>query len=192
MSLESRVEGVLFYRAEPVKKTELAQLFSVSEGALTSALAVLKTSLTDRGITLLETENDVQLVTSPELSETIEAMRKEELRRDIGKAGAETLAIILYRGPLTRSEIDFIRGVNSTFVLRNLLIRGLIERIQNPGDQRSYQYGVTPSLLAHLGITKKNELPGYADVMSKIEQYEKEHTAAPRDDGEQGEPSATV
>jgi segregation and condensation protein B len=74
--------------------------------------------------------------------------------KDLGKAGLETLSIILYQGPISRAEIDYIRGVNSNFILRNLLIRGLIERVENPHDQRSFLYKPTLELISYLGLSK--------------------------------------
>jgi segregation and condensation protein B len=108
------------------------------------------------------------------VSATIEKLKKEELRGDIGKAGAETLAIILYRGPLSRIEIDRIRGVNSTFILRNLLVRGLIERRDHPTDSRSFTYAITPTLLNHLGISHREALPEFDVIMNALDSFEKQ------------------
>ncbi|MEX0930708.1 MAG: SMC-Scp complex subunit ScpB, partial [Candidatus Paceibacterota bacterium] len=107
-----------------------------------------------------------------ELDPIIESLQKEEMKRDIGKAGAETLAIVLYRGPLTRAEIDRIRGVNSSFILRNLMARGLVERA---AGAKSNQYSITPELFSHLGITKRNELSGFAETMDALDQYEQQY-----------------
>lgn len=175
MDLEKTIEGVLFYKAEPVSKAELSRFLSVSEEEVKSAVSKLSETLSNRGIALVETETEVQLMTTASLGDIIEALRKDELRRDIGKAGAETLSIVFYRGPVTRAEIDFIRGVNSTFILRNLLMRGLIERIQHPTDKRAFLYQVTPALFAHLGIAKKEELQSYSDVMETLEHHEREY-----------------
>ena len=68
------------------------------------------------------------LGTAPQMSATVETLTKEELMKDLGKAGLETISIILYKGPISRAEIDYIRGVQSNFILRNLLVRGLIEK----------------------------------------------------------------
>lgn len=176
MNLEAHIEAVLFYKAEPMKKKELAAFFDVDEATLEEALTRLFTRLTG-GVSLILTDDDVTLCTAPEVSETITRLRKDELSRDIGKAGAETLAIVLYRGPLTRAEIDLIRGVNSTFILRNLLMRGLVERIPHPSDKRQYQYTITPNLLAHLGIRKKEELPEYQRIADELDAYEREQKA---------------
>jgi segregation and condensation protein B len=175
MDLSKTIEGVLFFRAEPVTKKTLARDLGADDAALEAALGELREALAERGVRLLETDDSVLLVTAPELAELLEKMRREELKRDIGKAGAETLSIVLYRGPATRAEIDFIRGVNSSFILRSLLTRGLIERVANPHDQRAMRYQVTPALLAHLGVTKKTELPDYGPVATEIERFEKAH-----------------
>ena len=174
MTLEQTLEGLLFYKAEPLAKTEVLKLLSCAEEDLAAATASLRIQLSARGIKLLETEHDMALVTAPELSELFETMRREELKRDIGKAGAETLAIILYRGPVTRTEIDFIRGVNSSFILRNLMIRGLIVREQNPKDSRTFRYSHSAELLQFLGVTKREELPEYQLMMNELDKIEKE------------------
>lgn len=174
MKLESHIEGVLFYKSSPVEKLFLAEFFDVSPDELEASLTLLSESLQNRGVRLIMTDTTVQLVTAPDLSDEIEQLRTQELSRDIGKAGAETLAIILYKGPLTRAEIDRIRGVNSTFIIRNLLIRGLIERRANPKDSRSFHYAITPSLLQHLGIEKREDLPEFEDIINALEKFEQE------------------
>ena len=174
MNLGAIVEGVLFYRSEPMTVTELAHVCETDVSTLEEALVALTETLAGRGVTLVREGEMIGMMTATGVAETIEKMRKEELKRDIGKAGAETLAIIAYHESVTRAEIDFIRGVNSTFILRNLMIRGLIERIQNPKDQRSFAYRPTLELYAHLGIARKEDLPQYAEMMEEIEKYRSE------------------
>lgn len=169
MDLSQNIEGVLFYKASPLKKTALCKLFSVDEAELNVALGVLKTRLQNGALRLSETESEIQIVTAPELDTLIESVRKDEMKRDIGKAGAETLAIVLYKGPISRVEIDRIRGVNSSFILRNLLIRGLVER---EIEKNNSLFSVTTLLLSHLGITHKTELPNYASVLDQLEKFE--------------------
>ncbi len=175
MELSTQIEGLLFYKAAPIKLTTLKKIFSVSDGELETAVQNIKERLHEGAIRLAITETEVQLVTAPELDELIESVRKDELKRDIGKAGAETLAIVLYKGPISRVEIDRIRGVNSGFILRNLMVRGLIER----GTQgKSHTFALTPTLLSHLGITHKTELPNYATVLDQLERFEQEQIDA--------------
>jgi len=173
MELSQNIEGLLFYKASPMKKASLCKLFEVDEAALEAALLVLKNRLQNGAIRLTETDTEVQLVTASELDELIESVRKDEMKRDIGKAGAETLAIVLYKGPISRAEIDRIRGVNSSFILRNLLVRGLVEREL---EKNSSLFRITPALLSHLGITHKTELPNYAQVLDQLEKFEELQT----------------
>ena len=174
MTLEQQIEAVLFYKAEPVKRTDLADFLNIDEPTLQAGIDTLNEKLRDRVTHIVQTDTSLQLVLNEECGGMIETLRKEDLKRDIGKAGAETLAIVLYRGPISRAEIDKIRGVNSTFILRNLLMRGLVERRDNPRDQRSYLYAITPNLLNHLGIKAREELPDFAGIMNSLDTYEKE------------------
>ncbi len=171
MDLSQQIEGVLFYKASPMKKSALCKLFSVDDATLATALETLHTRLKTGAIVLSQSDSEVQLVTASALDALIESVRKDEMKRDIGKAGAETLAIILYKGPIGRAEIDRIRGVNSSFILRNLLVRGLIER---EVEKNASLFSITSHLLAHLGITNKTELPNYASVLDQLEKFEAE------------------
>ena len=165
MELPEQIEGLLFYKASPMTYVALAKILHVSPEDIQEALRTLQKRLEDSALRLSMTDTQVQLVTASELDTLIENVRKDELKRDIGKAGAETLAIILYRGPVTRAEIDRIRGVNSAFILRNLMVRGLIERNT---EGKFHTFCVTPMLLSHLGITHKTELPNYVQVLDEL------------------------
>ena len=171
VGLDKKIEGVLFYKATPMKKSTLCKLFECSDEELATAIEKLKSRLQDGAIRLLEVGSDIELVTMPEIDQLIESIRKDEMKRDIGKAGAETLAIILYRGPLSRAEIDRIRGVNSSFILRNLMVRGLVEK---DATTKQVLYRSTPALMAHLGVTEKTALPGFQEIMDALDAYEKE------------------
>lgn len=168
-SLEAQIEAILFFRGEPITVQKLAKTLKSTDEAVGEALAHLEEVLRGRGLRLVRKENEVELRTAPEVAEIIETIRKEELSKDLGKAGLETLSIILYKGPVTRAQIDYIRGVNSTFVLRNLLIRGLIEKVPNPKDKRSFLYKQTMELLAFLGLSSIEGLPEYKEVKHELE-----------------------
>ena len=131
----------------------------------------MRESLNGRGLTLIEWEDDVTLGTAKEVSGLIEKLNKEELSKELGKAGLETMSIVLYQGPISRADIDYIRGVNSQFILRNLLIRGLIERVDNPQDQRSFLYKPTLELMSYLGISKIQDIPEFEAVKRDIETF---------------------
>ncbi|MBI2046203.1 MAG: SMC-Scp complex subunit ScpB [Parcubacteria group bacterium] len=168
IALDAKIEAILFFKSEPMSVSALSKILHAEEHAIRAALETLKERLQGRGVALLSKDDEVSLATTHEASALIEAIMKDELSRDLGKAGLETLSAILYQGPLTRAELDYIRGVNSTFILRNLLIRGLIEKIPNPKDQRSFLYRPTFELLSHLGISKIEDLPEYDAVQSEI------------------------
>lgn len=169
--LSSQIEAVLFFKAEPLSIKRLAQIFKKDEEEIKKAIAELREDLAGRGLSLVEWEDEVTLGTAKEISNLIETLTKEELVKDLGKAGLETLSIILYQGPISRAEIDYIRGVNSNFILRNLLIRGLIERVDNPKDLRSFLYKPTLELISYLGLSKISDLPDYDTVRNDIEHF---------------------
>ncbi|KKR79438.1 MAG: Segregation and condensation protein B, partial [Candidatus Nomurabacteria bacterium GW2011_GWA2_40_9] len=96
-------------------------------------------------------------------------LQKEELNKDLSKSSLETLSVILYKNGVNRREIDYIRGVNSSFTLRALSVRGLVERVLDPADSRRYVYKPTFELLSFMGIKSVEELPDYATVLSTLE-----------------------
>jgi segregation and condensation protein B len=171
MKLDAKIEAVLFWKAEPMALSKLAKIFSVPVGEIEIALKTLEENLSGRGITLVKKDDEVTLRTSAEASDLIETLAREELTRDLGKAGLETLSVILYQGPIARRDIDYVRGVNSNFILRNLLVRGLIEKIENPKDHRSFLYRPTFDLLSFLGVSKIENLPEYSSVRAEIETF---------------------
>ena len=154
MILDAQIEAILFWKGEPFPIKKLAQILRKEITEINDAIIILEEKLKNRGIILIYKDDEIMLGTNPEMSPFIEEMTKEELNRDLGKAGLETLSIILYQGPITRGEIDYIRGINSNFILRNLLVRGLIEKIVNPKDARSFMYRSTFELLQHIGVSK--------------------------------------
>ncbi len=162
------LEALLFASGEPVSKKRLAELLKVTPALLDQAVSVLRDSLVGRGLSLVETESHIELRTSAEASDFVKQLREAELARDLGKAGLETLAIILYRGSATRGEVDWVRGVNSSQTLRTLLLRGLIERTEDSEDKRRPRYKPTVDALAHLGLEKADDLPAYTELSAVL------------------------
>lgn len=170
MPLDILIEGLLFYRGTPLKKVGLCKEFTVDSEGLEAALSALRSRLEKGALRLVESDTEVALVTAPALAPFIEQTRKSDLKKDIGKAGAETLAIILYKKNVTRNEIDYIRGVNSSFILRNLMTRGLIERQSAPKGS-GYTFSITTELLNHLGVTRPEELTDFARITDALETF---------------------
>lgn len=179
MNLAQQIEAILFWKAEPVTLKKLATLLKVDVKSIKIAAQELAVALQGRGVVLVQTDDEVMLGTAKELSPIIADLAKEELTRDLGKAGLETLSIILYQGPISRADIDYIRGVNSQFILRALLVRGMTERVVNPADSRSFLYKPTLALLAHLGITDMTKLPELEQVRKDIESFKQAADSEP-------------
>jgi segregation and condensation protein B len=170
MTLDAKIEAILFFKAEPVKISWLAEVLGVSPDDVHDALSLLQGKLSERGITPVFKDDEVTLNTAPDAGEVIEKIAKEDLHHDLGKAALETLTIVLYKGPIARSEIDFVRGVNSNFILRSLQTRGLVERITGESGERSFLYRPTFELLSHLGITRIEDLPEYGEFRTRVEE----------------------
>mgnify|MGYP001590698220 CR=1 FL=1 len=169
LSLDAQIEGILFWKGEPVRLRKLSQVLNAAEEDILSSLEILKQKLEGRGITLVFKEDEVMIGTATQMSAIVESLTKEELVKDLGKAGLETVSIILYKGPISRAEIDYIRGVQSSFILRNLLVRGLIEKVTKPDDQRSFLYKPSFELLSYLGLSKIEDIPEYESVKKEFE-----------------------
>jgi segregation and condensation protein B len=117
----------------------------------------------------LENNGEFTLGTAPELSDLIENLQKEELNKDLSKAALETLSIALYKNGASRAEIDYIRGVNSSFTLRALSIRGLVEKTTDPKDSRRYIYKPSFDLFSFMGVKSVEELPDFSEVNNSVE-----------------------
>ncbi len=172
-TLDSQLESVLFFQSEPVTVKILAALLEQKPAEVTEALKRLQAAYAERGIVLVSDGETWSFGTHPENSGLIEKLQKEEVSRELGRAGLETLAVILYRGPISRREIDQIRGVNSGFILRNLLIRGLIEKTDSSTGERSFTYKPTLKLFEHLGVSNRESLPEYSTAWKSLEEFVK-------------------
>ena len=157
---QQAIESILFAAGEPVKLSDLSALVELPRPEIKKLLVVIQEQYAERGIRLVIGEQEAQLVTAPETEAVVGRFLKQELRGRLSKGALETLAIIAYRGPVTRPEVDSIRGVQSSAPLRTLAVRGLIGEVgrkQEPG--RPILYDTTIELLKHLGVGSKGELP---------------------------------
>ena len=167
-SLKSIIESILFVHGDPIRIEKIAGIVKKSRGEVVSALDELKKEYENRGFALVENNGEWQLGSHPENAPYIEDLAKSEFSEELSRAALETLAVIAYKGPLTRPDIEYIRGVNCSFTLRNLLMRGLIERGENPKDARSFLYRVSIDFLKHLGLAKLDDLPRYEEFRTEI------------------------
>lgn len=180
LSLDAQIEGLLFWKGEPVRVKKLSQILNMEENAILASLEILKRKLERRGVILVFKDDEIMLGTAPQMSAILETLTKEDLVKNLGKAGLETISIILYKGPISRNEIDYIRGVQSNFILRNLLVRGLIEKVTKLDDHRSFLYKPSFELLTYLGLSKTEDAPEYEKMKKEFEILNEQNS---KDDG---------
>ncbi|MFA6301300.1 MAG: SMC-Scp complex subunit ScpB [Candidatus Paceibacterota bacterium] len=169
MNLEQQIEAILFFKGEPVSRKKLADILEVGQTEINEGIEKLKENLHGRGVVLIENDNEITLGTAPELSKLIEHLQKEELNRELSKASLETLSIVLYKNGVSRAEIDYIRGVNSSFTLRALSVRGLVEKTVDTKDNRRYIYRPSFELLSFMGVKSVEELPDWGDLNNSMQ-----------------------
>lgn len=170
MTILGKIESILFVASKPLTIKKLAKALEVGEDKIEEALDVLKSKYnqSQSGIHLLFDGDMVQMATNPENVEAIDGFVKDEVAGELTKAQLETLTVVAYRGPVSRAEIEQIRGVNCAVILRNLMIRGLIDE---QDGKLMPEYVLTVEALRHLGITSVHELPDY-ETLSQHEYIE--------------------
>jgi len=160
LSVVAQVESLLFVADSPVSVARLAEALEITSAQVERALSDLADVYAGRGLRLQRAGSLVQIVTAPEVAPHIERFLGLEARAQLSRAALETLAIIAYRQPITRPEIEAIRGVSSDSVLRTLLSVGLVEEIgRAPTVGRPILYGTTFEFLQHFGLSSLEELP---------------------------------
>jgi segregation and condensation protein B len=160
LSIAAQVESLLFVADGPVSVVRLAEALDVTAGQIERALADLAAAYAGRGLRVQRIGTRVQLTTTPEAAPYVERFLGLEARAHLSRAALETLAIIAYRQPITRPEVESVRGVSSDSVLRTLLSVGLIEETgRAPTVGRPILYGTTFEFLQHFGLSSLDELP---------------------------------
>jgi len=164
LSLSARLEALLFVAPGPVTITQLADALQVSPRKVENGLDELNNYYVDqgarRGLRLQRHLGTIQLTTAPETSDLIESFLELEIKSRLSQAALEVLAIIAYRRPVTRPQIDSIRGVNSDSALKSLLSKGLIQEVgRSSAPGRPILYSVTSEFLQYFGLNSLEELP---------------------------------
>lgn len=164
MTLDAQLEAVLFAVGGSMTIRRLGEVLQRSTSEIEAALLALEARLTSgSGVQVTRHGNDVELVTHPDAAEWVRSVAKVEAQAEFSKASLETLSILAYRGPLTRPELEQIRGVQSAIILRNLMLRGVVEaREESRLGQPVYQ--VTMEFVKHLGLTSLEELPDFSSL----------------------------
>lgn len=157
------LEALLFIHGEPMSRTKIGTVLQWNKEECDLVIEEMKKRLeeTARGCMLFSDGEKIQLATKPEWNAILEGFVKEELTEDLTPASTEALAIITYLGPISRVKMEYLRGVNSSVILRSLMMRGLIERFSDPDHPSGFLYRATFDLMKHLGMQRKEDLPGY-------------------------------
>lgn len=161
-NLESKIESLLFISGRPMSARELKELTRAELKDVEEACEKIMLEKKDSkgGLQILKNNLNYQLVTSPDNSELIQEFIKDETTGELSRPSLETLTIIAYRGPVSKTDLNRIRGVNCSLILNNLLVRGLIEAKEDKKKDETY-YSITFDFLKYLGLNEIKELPDF-------------------------------
>lgn len=168
MQLKDQIESILFVSSKPLSLKQLIKFLQAPEENIRAALDELANDRKNSGIVVLEASGYLQLATHSENTDLVKNFLNSDLREKLTDATIEVLSIIAYRQPISKSEIEAIRGVNSQYSVRQLLMRGLIEKVNNPNDARGNLYQVTTEFLQQLGIQSIADLPDFQKLTEHI------------------------
>ena len=160
--LSAKIEGLLFVATKPMLAKQLAKILGVSieeiDASIVQLMAIRNTDAS--GIHVIAGDEGVQLVSNPLFADVVSALAKEDTDFELTRPSLETLTIVAYRGPMTKPEIEAIRGVNCTLILRNLLVRGLITEEEDSMKLQAV-YALSNDALRYLGLHDVKELSDY-------------------------------
>ncbi len=160
------IEALLFVSHSDVLLTSLSSACGISLEEVELEIQGLQKKYSDKsGIVIIRVPDKVRLATNPLISEHIANVMRDDVSAELTRPQLETLTIVAYRGPIMKTEIEMIRGVNCTLILRNLLMRGLVDEIEGTIEP---SYAVSTDMMSLLGITQVNELPEY-DTLAGLE-----------------------
>lgn len=195
---EAACEAVLFAYGAPLGMEKLAKLIGATAAECRTLLEDLARKLDAdpaRGLILVRNGDEVTLATKPIFRDLIGTLMREEFNETLTPAALETLSLVAYLGPVPRASVDYIRGVNSSFTLRNLLLRGLIEREPAPSGGsgtnrgsigRGYVYRASMAFLKHMGLSRIEDLPEYEKYRAIYHEFERAG-----EEGREKEPAPT-
>lgn len=176
-NIQCAIEGILFAAGEPVKTAKLAAVLETDIETVEEAVKILKYNYDTelRGLMIIEIDGGYQLCSRPEYYAYIQEILGEQRRQALSNAAMEALAIIAYKQPITRGQVEYIRGVNSDGAINRLVERDLIEekgRLDAPG--RPILYGTTQNFLRCFGLKNPQDLPevDLSELSKEYEQYE--------------------
>lgn len=170
--LKTAIEALLFASEKPLSAVEIRQAFDEApqEAEVRRLLEELKSDYEaqERGFRLFEIAGGYQLVSDPRYADTLKKFYQSRIKKRLTQAALETLSVIAYRQPVTRADVEFIRGVNIDGALKSLLEKNLVKitgRKEVPG--RPMLYGTTREFLEHFGLKAIEDLPPLKNYTEK-------------------------
>jgi len=162
MSIKSQLESLLFVAIKPLGSKELAGLLNIKTKEAENALEELMSDYqnNERGLSLIKNNSQYQLTSAAENAALVQEFLKSETSGELSQPSLEALTIIAYRGPIAKSELERIRGINCSLIIRNLLMRGLIEEKFEKTKNENY-YTVTHDFIRFLGLSSISGLPDF-------------------------------
>ncbi len=166
----AKIEAVLFASGDPVGVEKMQSFLKLNKKQWEDEIEALneKYNRENSGLQIIQKKGKIQLVTKAGLSKSIATFLGKAMNEELSKSSLETLAVVAYRGPVTRVQIEYIRGVNCSYALRVLSLRGIIERKDNPLDSRSYLYEISMEFLKSLGLKKVEDLEDYENLKKEL------------------------
>jgi segregation and condensation protein B len=171
------LEALLFIHGEPLTYKKISAVLGISKDDLQPVIDEYRKQLEDSnsGLQLVADKEKIQLATKPQFNKILEDFMKDELTEDLTPASLEALSVIAYLGPISRARLEYLRGVNSIVILRNLMIRGLVERIPDPDHASGFLYQPTFDLIKHLGLAKKEDLPEFEKFQELLKVFDEQN-----------------
>ena len=163
--LQSKIEVILFVAGKPLSIKKLAEVSGTKTKEVEAVIKVLteRYNNNESGVRLVQSGNEVQFMTSPDHAKLVRDFLKSDITGELTRPQLETLTVVAYRQPITKPELEQIRGVNCSLILRNLMMRGLVKEVEKP-ESLLPLYEATMDYLRHLGLRSVNELPDYNDL----------------------------
>jgi len=181
----ARIEAILFAAGDPVSIEKIQKFLKLTKVQIKDSIKSLsiRYGSDEIGLQIVEKQGKIQLVTKSDLSGDVAEFLGKTLNEELSKSSLETLAVVAYRGPVTRVQIEYIRGVNCSYALRVLALRGIIERKDNPLDSRSYLYEISFEFLKNLGLQKIEELDEYEKLKEQLPTEEEDKVIKTNENG---------
>lgn len=191
--LRSKIESLLFISAKPMSVRQLADVTKKKDKEVEEAGNELVEDYKkeNRGVQIIKNGKKFQMVSSPENARVVQEFIKDETGGELSRPSLEALTVIAYRGPISKIDLDRIRGVNCALILRNLLLRGLVESRTDSAKKETY-YTVTFDFIRFLGINDVRELPDYErlnrdDTIDRMLKSTEDEVAEKKPEGSSGD-----